>query len=345
MFTIAVPTFNRADWLARSVGSALHQTCQSVEVLVSDNASTDDTVGALERLADDRTVVLRQERNIGPIANWNACVSAASGTYVVMLSDDDMLEPSFLERCASLIQSHPDLPVVVGIGGVTSPADDWHRAAVRSRRLGTGIHPGTEVLAEFLRDDISPQMCTVVMRTAAVRARGGFPTDWPHLGDLAAWIPLLLQGKAGFVNESCGTRTTHELTQTANLPLAERLHDFTKLDQLIADEAERHVSDPSVLAAIRDLTRRYVARNCLGHIAIDRRAGESRRVTVRAVRTHREQLAGLSWRDLGTVPRPLVLFALPVRIVNRLSRLKHRWSQREPDVRAEPLTVEGGNET
>src|SRR4029434_4251541 len=75
LFTIGIPTFNRAQWLARSVHSALSQTFSSFEVLVSDNASEDETAEVLRQFSDQRLAIIRQPRNIGPIANWTACVA------------------------------------------------------------------------------------------------------------------------------------------------------------------------------------------------------------------------------------------------------------------------------
>ena len=65
LFTIAIPTFNRARLLERCLESALAQTATSFEVLISDNASEDDTADLLRRISDPRLVVQRQPRNIG----------------------------------------------------------------------------------------------------------------------------------------------------------------------------------------------------------------------------------------------------------------------------------------
>ena len=322
LFTIAIPTFNRAGWLSRSVGSALAQTFSSFEVIVSDNASTDTTPAVLDRLADERMTVFRQDHNVGPIANWNACLAAANGSYVIMLSDDDALAPKFLERCASVIANDPSLPVVVGLGGVTDSEANWQKPAVKSRSLKSGVCAGPDLLMEFLRTNISPQMCTVAMRTCDVRARGGFPDGWPHLGDLAIWVPLLLYGKAGFVNESCGTYCSHEATQTTNLPVERRLEDFDKLGELIVNEARSRVADPSIGKAIEKLARRYVARNSVGHIASYRRSGASRRTVARATWAHRDQLSALRTGDFGAMVRPLALVLLPLRWIDRLARTK-----------------------
>ena len=59
-------------------------------------ASDDATPEVLAEFSDPRLVIIRQPRNIGPIANWNACVEHAQGEFIVMLSDDDYLAPHFL---------------------------------------------------------------------------------------------------------------------------------------------------------------------------------------------------------------------------------------------------------
>ena len=173
------------------------QTVESFEVVVSDNASDDATPEVLGEFDDERLSVVRQPRNIGPIGNWNACLSAANRTYVTMLSDDDSVAPFFLARCNSLITDDRDLSLVVTLGDVFDGPTGLTRPATRSRVLRSGIYQGTEILKEFLRGNISPQMCTLAIKTEALRARGGFPAGWPHTGDLASWVPLLLQGKAG----------------------------------------------------------------------------------------------------------------------------------------------------
>src|SRR4051794_12551277 len=77
--TIAIPTFNRADLLVDCLRSALAQTYSAFEVVVSDNASTDHTQEVLSRFTDRRLRVIRQDRNIGLLPNWNACLAAAKG--------------------------------------------------------------------------------------------------------------------------------------------------------------------------------------------------------------------------------------------------------------------------
>ncbi len=311
VFTIAIPTFNRAEWLARCVSSALSQTYDSFEVLVSDNASDDATPEVLAEFSDPRLVIIRQPRNIGPIANWNACVEHAQGEFIVMLSDDDYLAPHFLTRCDDVLARRTEgVRVIVALGDVVDPGTGWMNPARQSQALGTGIRRGTDVLSEFLLGAISPQMCTVAIRTESLRDAGGFPQGWHHAGDLVVWVPLLLDGDVGFVNEACGTRSTHADTQTAGMSLETRLEEIDRLGRTLVD-AGVVIDDRATAVAIARLTRRYVARNLIGHIGSERRSGARRTVLASTAWRWRHRLVDLSPADLRVTLRPIALFLAP----------------------------------
>ena len=97
LVTIAIPTFNRARLLKDCILSALSQTYQHFEIVVSDNASTDETVEVLRQFRDRRLRVIRQRSNIGMLPNWNACLAEAKGDYILFVSDDDRIAPWMLK--------------------------------------------------------------------------------------------------------------------------------------------------------------------------------------------------------------------------------------------------------
>src|ERR1035437_5781020 len=98
LVSIGIPTFNRRVYTLRAAKSALSQTYTKIEVIVSDNASTDDTIQHLSAIEDARLVILRHPENSGMVANFNSCLKAATGKLFLMLSDDDWLEPDAIEK-------------------------------------------------------------------------------------------------------------------------------------------------------------------------------------------------------------------------------------------------------
>ena len=322
LFTVAIPTFNRSGLLRSCLESALRQTCDSFEVVVSDNASEDDTAEVLLRCSDPRLRVLRQPRNIGPLPNWNACLAAANGEYIVFVSDDDSLRPHLLQRCAQVLEADSTVPVVVALGDVLETKPEMIRPALLSRRLNSGVCRGTDVLLEFLRSNISPQMCTILMKTELLRAQGGFPDGWPHTSDLATWVPMLLRGNAGFVNETCGTYRNHEGTQTTKLAVDVRLSDIDRLARVIEAMSERAVDDAELRRVIRIEANRYVARNCLGHIIMERKKGLSRGDSVRVAWRWRQRLLHFRADSIVGTARAVALLVLPLQVAHLISALK-----------------------
>lgn len=129
LVSIGVPTFNRAEQLQRAVAGCLAQTYENIEVVISDNASTDDTRAVCDAWrSDPRITVIRQERNIGREPNFEAVLHAATGEFFMWLSDDDWMEPDYVKICATVLASDPACVSVGGIieyvGPVTSTYDE-----------------------------------------------------------------------------------------------------------------------------------------------------------------------------------------------------------------------------
>lgn len=97
--SVLVPAFNRADTLEQCVRSALDSPGVDLEVVISDNGSTDGTPALARSLAasDPRVRVILHDRNRGPLPNWRACLDAARGELTHWLWSDDWVLPGFYE--------------------------------------------------------------------------------------------------------------------------------------------------------------------------------------------------------------------------------------------------------
>ena len=117
LVTVGIPTYNRAETAERAVRSVLAQDHPAIDVVVSDDASGDDTLAVLERLAseDPRVRYLRQPVNLGHARNFQALLDAARGEYFMWLSDDDRIDPDYVSRCLAALSSEPGLVLVAGL--------------------------------------------------------------------------------------------------------------------------------------------------------------------------------------------------------------------------------------
>jgi glycosyltransferase involved in cell wall biosynthesis len=275
LITIAIPTFNRAELLKGCIQSALSQTYENIEILVSDNASTDDTAKVLRDFNDKRLRAVRQETNVGLLPNWNACLAAAGGEYVVFVSDDDRISPWFVERCVDVIGKQSQVPIVVALSNFHICSSGHTKPARTSKHIGSGLRNGIDVLLEYLTDKTTVAMCSVMMRTEVLRSRGGIPLDLPHTADVATWAPLLFEGKVGFVNEGCATAYFHKSSETARLSVAQVVSDGGKMANLISRLAEERIKVASLRQELKLQAKRCFARRALVCLADHRSAGVS----------------------------------------------------------------------
>ena len=116
LVSIGLPTHNRAALLERAIGSVLAQDHAALELIVSDNASTDATETVCRERAqrDNRLRYIRQPTNRGPTANFDAALAAARGEYFMWLSDDDWLDANYVSTCLEAITRQPEVTVAAG---------------------------------------------------------------------------------------------------------------------------------------------------------------------------------------------------------------------------------------
>ncbi len=116
LVSVGLPTYNRASRLRRAVESVLAQDYPNLELIISDNASADETqaLGEEFRRLDKRVRYVRQPVNLGLIKNFEFVLSQARGEFFVWLADDDWFDPSYLSQCARVLSAQSELGLVCG---------------------------------------------------------------------------------------------------------------------------------------------------------------------------------------------------------------------------------------
>ena len=110
-----MPVYNGAAYLRRAIDSALAQTYENFELIISDNASEDETesIGRACAERDRRVRYVRQDRNRGAAYNYNFVVREARGTYFKWAAHDDECAPTFISRCLEGFHYAPRTTVLV----------------------------------------------------------------------------------------------------------------------------------------------------------------------------------------------------------------------------------------
>jgi glycosyltransferase involved in cell wall biosynthesis len=185
--TVLLPTYNRAASVSRTIDSVLGQTHEELELLISDNASEDATQALCEGYArrDPRVRYVRQAVNLGPIGNFNWLLTHAGSEFVLLLADDDWLDPDYLERCLEVIEADPSLSIVTG-------ATRYYEGdAPPELMLNTQLTEasGPVRVMRYLRNSWSSAAFYGVLRTSAVKRALPIPNvmgaDWLFVAALA----------------------------------------------------------------------------------------------------------------------------------------------------------------
>ena len=218
LVSFVVPCYNLAHVLADCLYSILQQTYQTIEVIIMDDCSPDNTYVVANAFDDPRIRYIRNPVNLGNLANYNAGIDASRGKYVWLISADDrMRRPYVVERYVHAMELHP------GAGFVCCP--------------GVGLKDGkeTEVLAcgYFGRRDkifrkhafvaaslyhnyglLSP---SVMVRKTCYDSIGKFPLDMPHQGDWYLWMRWALDYDVLYFSEPMVNYRSHPLNMMTTL--------------------------------------------------------------------------------------------------------------------------------
>lgn len=113
LVSIAIPAYKRT-YLAEAIHSALSQTYSNIELLIVDDDSPNNLKPIVESFHDSRIKYYRNESNLGSlnvVKNWNRCLELAKGEFFVLLCDDDVLEPDFVQELMNLADKYPQCNV------------------------------------------------------------------------------------------------------------------------------------------------------------------------------------------------------------------------------------------
>jgi len=111
LVSIGIPVYNGENYIREAIDSILNQTYDNIEIIISDNASTDSTQKICESYvqSDARIKYKRFEENQGAAKNFNNTFDLANGKYFKWASHDDHMESTYIEKCVDYLEQHPDV--------------------------------------------------------------------------------------------------------------------------------------------------------------------------------------------------------------------------------------------
>jgi glycosyltransferase involved in cell wall biosynthesis len=125
LFSVVIPTRNRANLLPYALQSALHQEFDDYEIVVSDNCSSDNTEQVVRHLATGKVRYVRTPRSFDMADSWEFALRQTRGEYVTYLCDDDAIHPALLAKAARVIEQEEVDIVAWPFGGIYYHGN-WH---------------------------------------------------------------------------------------------------------------------------------------------------------------------------------------------------------------------------
>lgn len=192
--TVGIPSYQCAAFIAEAVASALSQDVDGLDVLVIDDASSDETMDVLAGFDDPRLRVMRNDVNLGPGRNWNRVVAEARGRYLKVMGCDDVLLPGSLAAEIAVLESEPGVEVVTGPRVLVTESGRplMKRGNGGLRGLVAGAVAGHEMVRKG--SNLVGEPCATLMRTESVRRLGGFDESAPYSIDMDMWLRLIENG-------------------------------------------------------------------------------------------------------------------------------------------------------
>ncbi len=215
---------NGAPHVAEAVASVLGQSGVTLELVVVDDASTDDTLGILRRFEDPRMILLPLQRNVGLVDALNLAASRASAPLLARIDADDVWLPGKLQAQVAEFAQRPSLVLL-------ATAFQYIDAKGRVFR-SEGVRTDPNALREALCQE-GNQLChaSVMMRAEAFRAVGGYrKLAGRYAQDYDLWLRLLERGEVACLPEVLTQYRCHEeMLSVTRLPMQRRAAEIYRV--------------------------------------------------------------------------------------------------------------------
>ncbi len=124
LVSICLPTYNGASYIKESLVSVLSQSYSNIEVIITDDNSTDSTLEIAESFYDPRMRIVKNGKGLGLVGNWNRAVSFASGEYIKLMTQDDILCDGAIEKQVEMLEKYPEASLCIGNTSVINADGD-----------------------------------------------------------------------------------------------------------------------------------------------------------------------------------------------------------------------------
>lgn len=196
LVSICIPTYNRAGIVGKAIESALAQSYPDLEIIVVDNASTDDTGQIVRNITDRRLLYHRNPENLGLFGNFNRCVELAKGEIIHILHSDDFIDPDFTQTCVRFFMDHPSVMLTFSSATIITSSGEVDI----SYAGGDLFFPAPEGFRRVLTEQSFIVCPSVMIRREVYQKFGRYSPGYPYSADLHYWLKISRFCDIGYVS-------------------------------------------------------------------------------------------------------------------------------------------------
>lgn len=262
--SIIVPNYNHARFLPQRLDSVFGQTFNDIEVIVLDDASTDDSREVIQRYVSNPCikVIFNTDNSGSPFAQWNKGVRIARGKYVWIAESDDWADSHLLEILVGRLESDPSAVLaycqsnLIDENGQVKFVMEVSRAGLNPTRWRSDyVNEGRQECRQYMViANIIANASAVVFRRDAYQKIGGADVSYQIGGDWLTWARMMMLGRVIFVAQPLNYYRLHDQVARRRHGLAVSLTEtYRVLDALssLCDPSQEVLSQAYILRANR----------------------------------------------------------------------------------------------
>lgn len=231
LVSICVPTYNGEAYLAQALDSAIAQTYPNLEIVVSDDASSDGTLEIVKQYKNKTSIpiYIHHHSPSGIGANWNHCIEQANGEFIKFLFQDDIIEPRCIAEMANTFNEYPEVALVASKRGFIIEGDaqnsDLQKWLSKYANLQAQFADFQDELyldktlfkrADFLQSPLNKigEPSIVMFKKNLTLTVGWFRTDLRQVLDYEYWYRIIKDHPAIVLNKSLAKFRVHANQET-----------------------------------------------------------------------------------------------------------------------------------
>ena len=201
LVSICIPTYNRENTILDALNCALNQTYSNIEILVSDDHSTDNTVALVKKFKDPRIKLIIQPKNLGMIPNWNFCIKKAKGKYIKFLHSDDLISNNCVEKEINFLIKNENVTLVTCKRRfIDENGKVIHTMQFSDKTVVVSGQKYAQKLLNTIRENHIGEPSAVMFKKTDAIDTGLFDSTFSQLADFEFWLRLHAIGDIGYIN-------------------------------------------------------------------------------------------------------------------------------------------------